>query len=174
MSGSIQYFGDPKKLYSVSSGNDPGLMASRTVKQRYFIKAPPAKVFKALTEPRLLKKWFLMSAKLSPRKGGNYAFTWQGGASQSGKVLNYVRDRSLSLSWPQVQKGKALGTTRATFRLKPKDDGTILDISHTGFKSGSLWTENHAAVCSGWAYFLLNLKSVLQYGRDLRSSYDNF
>ncbi len=147
---------------------------ARSVKQRYFLKVPPNRVFRALTEPSLLRKWFVASARMSPRKGGNYSFNWGGEMSQSGKVLNYVRDKSLSFSWPQVQRGKPLGMTRATFRLKPKDDGTILDVNHTGFRTGTLWSENYAAVCSGWAYFLVNLKSVLQYGRDLRSPQDVF
>jgi uncharacterized protein YndB with AHSA1/START domain len=150
-------------------------MASKAVKQRYFVKASPSKVFNAITEPRILKKWFLGTAKLSPRKGGNYTFTWRGDPTlQSGKVLSFVRDKSLSLSWPALQKGKQVGMTRATFRLKAKEDGTILDLNHTGFRSGAWWNENYAAVCSGWAYFLLNLKSVLQYGRDLRSPEDVF
>ena len=145
---------------------------SRTIKQGHFIQAPVNKVFKAITEPRLLKRWFLESAKISPRKGGNYTFTWQGGYSHSGKVLDYVRDKRLSLSWPEFWKGKQLGTTRATFRLRPKDEGTYLEISHSGFKSGSQWVESYGGTCTGWAYFLTNLKSVLQHGRDLRSSFD--
>jgi len=146
----------------------------RAVKQRYFFKAPPERVFRALTEPTQLQKWFVSSAKFSPRTGGNYTFNWGGEISQSGKVLGYTRDKSLSLSWPQVQRGKELGMTRAAFKLKPKDKGTILDVNHTGFKSGALWNENYAAVSSGWAYFLQNLRSVLEYGRDLRSDKDIF
>jgi len=146
----------------------------KSVKQRYFFKAPPEKVFRSLTQPSLLRKWFVASAKLSPRTGGNYTFNWGGEMAQSGKILGYVRDKSLSLSWPQVQRGKSLGMTRATFRLKPKDNGTILDVNHTGFKSGALWNENYAAVCSGWAYFMMNLRSVLEGGRDLRSDQDVF
>ena len=145
---------------------------SRAARQGVFVQAPPPKVFEALTEPRLLKKWFLESATLSPRKRGNYTFTWQGGYSHSGKVLDYAKDRKLSLSWPAYLKGNLLGTTRATFKIKPKDDGTVLELTHSGFKSGNQWVELYGAVCSGWAYFLTNLKSVLQYGRDLRSSYD--
>jgi hypothetical protein len=69
-------------------------------------------------------------------------------------------------------RGKLLGNTRVTFRLKPKLDGTFLEMTHTGFKAGGLWIELYGAVCSGWAYFLTNLKSVLQHGRDLRSPED--
>ena len=98
---------------------------ARSVKQRYFVKAPPEKVFRAFTQPSVLRKWFVASARFSPRTGGNYTFNWGGEMSQSGKVLSYARDKSLSLSWPQVQRGKPLGMTRATFRLKPKDKGTV-------------------------------------------------
>jgi len=145
---------------------------SRTIKQGLYIRAPPDKVFRALTEPRLLKKWFLSSAKLSPRKGGNYQFAWHGGYTHTGKVLDYLRDKRLSLSWPGIIRGKLLGNTRVTFRLKPKTDGTFLEMTHTGFKAGNLWIELYGAVCSGWAYFLMNLKSVIQHGRDLRSPED--
>ncbi len=145
---------------------------SRTLKQGVFIQAPPDKVFRALIEPRLLRRWFVQSAALSPRTGGNYTFTWHGGYKHAGKVMNYAKDKTLSLSWPAVLNGKLLGTTRATFRVKPKSNGTILELTHSGFKSGTQWVDFYGAVCSGWAYFLTNLKSVLQHGRDLRSSLD--
>ncbi len=147
---------------------------SRTIKQRLFIKAPPSKVFKAITEPRLLKRWFIASAKLSPRKGGNFSFKWQGGYTLSGKVLDYTRDKKLSLSWRHgKEEEKPLGTTRVSFKLKPKEDGTILELAHSGYKSGNPWIEEYAMHSSGWAYYLTNLKSVLQHNRDLRSPLDS-
>ncbi len=36
----------------------------------YFENAQPEKVFKALTDPKILVKWFLSKAKLDPKKGG--------------------------------------------------------------------------------------------------------
>ncbi|TMI24574.1 SRPBCC domain-containing protein [Candidatus Bathyarchaeota archaeon] len=144
-----------------------------TVKQRYFIRTPIGKVFASLTQPRMLRRWFIASAQLSPRKGGNYTFTWHGGYHHSGKVLSYARDRTLSLSWPAFWKSKPLGMTRATFRLKTKDDGTILDLTHSGFRNSRPWIETYGGTCSGWAYFLTNLKSVLKQNKDLRSTYDN-
>lgn len=146
---------------------------SLTIKQGHFIRAPVSKVFMSLTEPRMLRKWFLTSAQLSPRKGGNYTFTWHGGYHHSGKVLSYSRDKALSLSWPQFWKGKPLGVTRATFRLRAREDGTILDLTHSGFKNGKPWVETYGETCSGWAYFLTNLKSALQQGTDLRSANDS-
>jgi len=67
-----------------------------------------------------------------------------------------------------------LGTTRVTFKLKPKDKGTLMQMTHSGFKkAGDAWVETYAQTHSGWAYFLTNLKSVLQAGHDLRRPDDD-
>lgn len=149
------------------------LAKSRALKQVVYIQAPPAKVFKFIAEPRGLKRWILASGKITPKKGGNYAFTWQGGYSHSGKVLDYVRDQRLSLLWPHRSGEDLLGNTRVTFRLKPKEEGTLLEMTHAGFKSGAAWGKEYDGTNSGWAYYLTNLKSVVQHNKDLRSPLDN-
>jgi uncharacterized protein YndB with AHSA1/START domain len=161
------------KAFQNNLGKSLRMIRTRTIKQRYFIEAPVDEVFKSLTEPRLLK-WFLASAKISPRKGTNYTFTWEGGFSHSGKVLRFLKDRQLSLSWPQYWQGEPLGTTCVSFKLKPKDNGTLLEMTHSGYRNTSPWIEKYGGTCTGWAYYLTNLKSVLQHNRDLRSPHDNF
>ncbi len=148
---------------------------SRTIKEAYYIKAPPSKVFNHLTSPAKLKRWFLGGAKLVPRKGGNYQFTWQGGYNHTGKVTDYAKDAKLGLTWPQFWEGKPVGNTRVTFRLKPKENGTILQLTHTGYKkAGDPWVQLYAMTYSGWAYYCMNLKSVVETGRDLRRPDDVF
>jgi len=142
------------------------------VKQRYFYNADPDEVFNALTKPKRLVKWFLEDAKIKPKEGSSYTFTWGGGFSHTGKVEKVVTDRSLVLSWPDTIKGKVY-TTRASFTLAKKGKGTLLDLVHTGFKEGPDWVWLYGAIQSGWAYYLTNLKSVLNEGVDLRSKYDN-
>jgi uncharacterized protein YndB with AHSA1/START domain len=51
----------------------------RTVLHQYYIKAPPAKVFKAISDNKELTRWFLAKARLDKEKGGAYKFTWLGG-----------------------------------------------------------------------------------------------
>ena len=148
---------------------------SRTIKESFYIQAPPSKVFNHLVSPAKLKDWFLESAKLSPRKGGNYEFVWQGGYNHTGKVVDYARDNKLSLTWPQFWNEKPVGTTRVTFKVVPKEKGTLLQLTHSGYKrSGEPWVQLYTQTYSGCAYFCMNLKSVLETGRDLRRPEDIF
>ena len=149
---------------------------SRSIKQAYYIKAPVERVFKTITDPRALEKWFLLSGRLGPRRGGTWTFTWGEGDTHSGKVLDYVRGERLTLSWPEHPVGgdEALGTTRVAFHLKPREGGTLLEVVHSGFKSGAEWVRLYTMYSAGWAYYLSNLKSVVQNNRDLRSPLDRF
>ena len=146
-------------------------MRKRTITQAYFYDVAPRTVFRALTEARQLKRWFLDSAKISPVEGGSYTFTWKGYPSQKGEVKKVVADRLLALSWPNRVKGKVL-LTEVHFTLRKKGGGTLLTVRHAGFQEGDDWVWLYGAVQSGWAYFLTNLKSVLSQGLDLRSEHD--
>jgi len=142
-----------------------------TVTQSHYYKSPPEAVFRALTEPRQLARWFVDSAKVDLVEGGRYTLTWKGYPSQKGEVKRVVRNRLLVMSWPNEFRGKMF-TTEARFSLRKKGSGTLLTVRQTGFGEGDDWVWLYGAVQSGWAYFLTNLKSVLALGVDLRSEYD--
>lgn len=144
----------------------------RTVIHQYYIKAPSAKVFKAISDNKELTRWFLAKASLDKEKGGDYKFTWQGGYTESGKVLDYVPGKRLSLSWPGYWKKRLLGWTRATFTVENRGKGTLLKLRHSGYGSSEAWIWNYALTHAGWSYYLTNLKSVLERGSDLRSRLD--
>jgi uncharacterized protein YndB with AHSA1/START domain len=145
---------------------------TRTIRQQYYIRASPKKVFRALSEPERLQRWFLKKAELSPRKRGRYTFTWIGGHSHSGRVLEFVRGRSVTLTWPQYDGKELLGETKVKFSVEPKGDGTLVKVLHSGYGKHEKWVDAYAWTHSGWAYFMMNLKSVLEHGNDLRSKHD--
>ncbi|HZY47449.1 MAG TPA: SRPBCC domain-containing protein [Candidatus Bathyarchaeia archaeon] len=141
---------------------------SYVAKQEYFLRTKPETVFKALTEPKVLVKWFLSKAKLEPKKGGTFAFDWIGGYHMTDKVKKFDRDRAVSFSWSDRLKNGKMVKTTASFEVAKKGEGTLLRLRHSGFKD-----PEHFADCSSrWAYYLTNMKSVLDNGRDLRSRYD--
>lgn len=125
-------------------------------------------VFQALTDSKLLEKWFLSKAKLVPKKGGSYSFNWIGGYHMTGKLKRFKPDEAVSFSWhDRLGSGKMVETT-ASFRVAKKGDGSLLRLSHFGFKD-----PEHFAECSSrWGYYLTNMKSVLDHKADLRSKYD--
>ncbi|MGA7476529.1 MAG: SRPBCC domain-containing protein [Thermoplasmata archaeon] len=139
-----------------------------TIEQTYFFRAPVAKVFRSLTEPSELTRWFLKSARLPHTAGATYEFVWQLGYRHRAKVIAFVPNRKLSLEWP----AKGLGMTQVTFTFAARKGGTRVTLRHTGYGRTPAWVDNYGGTCEGWAYFLTNLKSVLRTGTDLREAGD--
>jgi len=144
---------------------------TRTLRLQVFVDAPPKKVFKAVSDPERLTRWFVDTATLSPRKGGRYALGWTDGPTHTGKVLEFVRGKSLTLTWqwPGIEDQLQ---TRLKISVEPKGDGAIVRFTHSGFPKQERWVDLHAGAVQGWMYFLMNLKSVVEHKRDLRSPHD--
>lgn len=63
--------------YCNEKNNKTGFIHQRyslTIEQSYYFKAPLKKVFQAVTDPKILVKWFLSNAKVVPKEGGTYSF----------------------------------------------------------------------------------------------------
>jgi len=143
------------------------------IRKVYYYAAPRERVFAALTEPKELAKWFLKKASVTPRKGGTFRFEWQeGGYSMRGKVKEFDPPKRVHYEWNDRFEGGKIYRTEARFTLERRGRGTELHLTHRGFKSGKKWTWLYGAIHSGWTYYLLNLKSVLEHRTDLRSTRD--
>jgi uncharacterized protein YndB with AHSA1/START domain len=142
----------------------------RAVAHQYFIRAPVGTVFRALTEPRWLTRWLCDHAELSPRKRGRYRLGWNDGPTHSGTVVDFSPGRRIAFgwSWPGVD----LPGTVLSLSVKRQRGGTLLRIQHRGFPRRDQWTDLYGGAEWGWAYFAMNLKSVLEKGHDLRSPQD--
>ena len=138
------------------------------IEQSYYYAVPVAKVFAALTKPAVLTQWFLAAAQIDPEKGGSFRFTWRGGYTMKGKVKTFEPPRKVAYQWLDRRgKGKVFETL-VRFELRKKGKGTVLKLTHKGFRSSKEWIELYGRIQSGWAYFLVNLRSVLEHGTDLR------
>jgi uncharacterized protein YndB with AHSA1/START domain len=136
--------------------------------QTYYFRSDYKTVFRGLTDPELLVKWFLSEAEISPRKGGEFRFAWMGGYRMTGKILQYARNKSVAFLWTDKLPGGRVVRSRAAFLVARKGSGTVLKLRHSGFK-----VPQHFAECSSrWAYYLTNMKSVLDHATDLRSDLD--
>jgi uncharacterized protein YndB with AHSA1/START domain len=144
---------------------------TRTIRLWAFIHASPTKVFKAVSEPELLSHWLLDRATLSPRKGGRYAFTWEAGPTHTGTVLEFVRGKRITLSWRRPGMEDQL-VSKLGLSVEPKKGGTVLKLTHSGFPIQKRWVDLFGGAIQGWTYFLMNLKSYLNHGHDLRSPDD--
>jgi uncharacterized protein YndB with AHSA1/START domain len=126
------------------------------------IAAPVKKVYQMWTEPELLRKWFLSDAKMSIKKGGNYEWTWLAGTKEKGKLLDFKKPAKLSFTF---------ANSVCDLTIKRDRRGSLVtlrqhDIPKTEkSKSGVFLNCN-----SGWTFYLINLKTYLEFGIDLRET----
>jgi uncharacterized protein YndB with AHSA1/START domain len=107
----------------------------------YAFPQPPAKVWRALTEPDLLAAW-LMPNDIAPVVGHKFTFRTQPMGDWSGvvdcEVLEVVPQQKLVYTWLGGSSlnsgyGHRLETT-VTWTLRPSPDGgTLLRLVHHGF-----------------------------------------
>ncbi|GAA3691667.1 SRPBCC domain-containing protein [Nonomuraea antimicrobica] len=102
-----------------------------------FIAHPPAKVWRALTEPELVARW-LMPNDFKAEVGHRFTFTTTP-KKQVGfdgvvhcEVLRIEPEKLLRISWSD---GKRADWT-VTWRLEPEGKGTRLFLDHEGFDPG--------------------------------------
>lgn len=88
-----------------------------------------------------------------------------------GKVLEFVRGKRITLTW-QWPGQEQLGVTKLRLSVEPKPGGTVLTFAHSGFQRRGAWVDLYDGAIHGWTYFMMNLKSVLDHGHDLRSPLD--
>jgi uncharacterized protein YndB with AHSA1/START domain len=143
---------------------------TRSVSHQYFLRAPPEAVFRAITEPSWLTRWLCDRAELTPEKGGRYLLGWTDGPTHTGTVVDFRAGERVALAWSWP--GVALEGTVLSFEVAAKEGGALLRIDHTGFPRLEAWTDLYGGAEWGWTYFAMNLKSVLEQGRDLRSTQD--
>jgi uncharacterized protein YndB with AHSA1/START domain len=141
------------------------------IRQSFFYRSSPRRLYRALTDPAEIVTWFLAKAELPLEKGAVYRFEWAGGYSHTGHVLDFVPDRRLTLEWPNGS-GSRRFRTEVSFTLRRAGRGTFLTVQHNGFPPTPVGIEQYGGTQSGWAYYFLNLRSVLEFGRDLRSPRD--
>ena len=131
------------------------------IEQSYVLNSAPETVFQALTDPKRLVKWWVAKAHVDPREGGDFDFEWLNGFRLSGKIMRFERDKAVSFSWSH--------DTTAALQMLEEGRGTLLKLHHGDFKDCG----HFGLASSKWGYHLMNLKSVLDHGIDLRSKDDD-
>jgi len=138
------------------------------VKQTVVIKSPQAVVFKALTDADELMRWFPTRVESDPRPGGKYKFAWEfanasENGSQEGEYVEFVPDKMLSYTW----KADA-GPTLVSIHLSESGGETTVELDHASLQEGADGEKLHQDHANQWGFFLMNLKSYLETGMDLR------
>lgn len=129
------------------------------------LKAPPAQIYKAWTQPEKMTQWWGVSghpktpiAETDLRVGGRFRVQFWGQDGQhhsvSGIYREVVPDRRLVFSWAWQSTPER--ESQVTVDLKPDGDGTILTLTHEQFFSEQARDDHRA----GWTVSLDRLERL--------------
>lgn len=126
-----------------------------TIEVEEFLPHPPAKVWRALTEPELIARW-LMENDFQAVVG--HQFQMRGipvpAVGFSGLVASEVLEldagKRLRISWRDANSGNSLNST-VTWSISPEDTGTRFFLVHEGFNPNDpTHVASHRIMSGGW------------------------
>ena len=139
-------------------------MKTRAIVREIEILAPPARVWRALTRPAELGRWWPVVAELEARPGGRYKFEWGCSMVSVGTVVAARAPRRLALDYtiPELESGQK--PTRVAFELAPVKSGTRVRLAHTGFSAARADDEYFLSHVEGWTVDLVELANLCERG----------
>lgn len=136
------------------------------------IKATPEQVFRAITEASEIAKWFAPIARVDPRVGGEYFFSWGPGMEGSTTITawdpytHFGTCSERSITYGSTGKPVDTGVVRSMavdYYIEAVGDGvTRLRLVQSGFGPEAAWNDEFESTKTGWADFLKKLKEILE------------
>jgi uncharacterized protein YndB with AHSA1/START domain len=147
--------------------------------KRIYINTDLATVYNAWTKSGELEKWFLSNASfltddrelVSPSQNvnPNWGYNWQWFAqnhSEEGKIIQANGADFLEFTFA--------GDCSVQVKLTTINNQTFVELTQSKIPSDDNSKQNIRLGCAfGWTFYLLNLKSVLEGGIDLRNKDTN-
>jgi uncharacterized protein YndB with AHSA1/START domain len=129
------------------------------------VRAPEKQVYRAFTNSTDLREWLCDEASAVARTGGRIYLWWNDGYYSSGEYQTLEPEEEISFTW-QAKEDPAPSLVKV--RLSKRDEGTLIELEHSGLESGDGRQETIAEMQKAWESSLKNLASVLETGEDLR------
>ena len=133
---------------------------ARVIETTLEIDAPVSAVWKAITDPRELERWFPLQAKVTPGVGGEVFLSW-GPPWEGGSRIETWDENKRLVTRGFMEHGDA---SMLEYTLEAKGGKTLLRLVHSGFAPGSDWEDElFGGTERGWRYELRSLRHYLEH-----------
>ncbi|MCL2463868.1 MAG: SRPBCC domain-containing protein [Micrococcales bacterium] len=117
----------------------------------------PDDVWRALTDPELIRRWWGATGDLRPVVGHRFTLDMGGWGAQQCEVTAVEPGELLAFTFGEG----GVGTT-VTWRLAPEGDGTRLFLEHAGWDLDTeLGRNGHRGMGAGWPHVLPRVDAAL-------------
>jgi uncharacterized protein YndB with AHSA1/START domain len=132
--------------------------SSETLTKELFIACRPETLFKFFIDPEKMIRWMGTNVILEPKIGGKYRIDINGSDIALGEYIELVHNEKIVMTFGW-EKSKLVppGSSTLEFLLTPKDNGTLLLLTHY-----DLPAEEIASHQKGWAHFMTQLQLIAE------------
>jgi uncharacterized protein YndB with AHSA1/START domain len=129
------------------------------------IDVPVARVWRALTDPRLIRIWSGLEAEIDPRKGGMYRVGKRNEDSREAHIDIFDVNRRLRLiylsgsNWPV---GDSAVVDDFLLDVRKGDRPTTLRLLGSGVPESAAWDKSYVRIRMGWERLLARMKVTLE------------
>lgn len=128
------------------------------------IDATPDAVWRSLSDPDELIRWFPVAARVEPGVGGSIWLSWGPGCEGEAPITAWEPGRRLRWEeqMPPEEEGGEPVTLAVDFEIEARGGKTVVRLVQSGFGDGDEWDDYYDALERGWTYFLWNLRNYLE------------
>ena len=131
----------------------------RAIEVTLEIAAPVESVWKAITDPKELERWFPLQARVTPGVGGEVFMSWGPPWEGGSRIEAWDENRRLRTRG-FLEHGDA---SMVEYTLEAKGGKTLLRLVHSGFAKGGDWEDElFGGTERGWRYELRSLRHYLE------------
>jgi uncharacterized protein YndB with AHSA1/START domain len=130
----------------------------RTIEKEVALDASPEQVWRMLTDPQELARWFPLEASVVPGVGGKISVSW--GPEMTGTAPIEIWEPNHRLRSVDSSTGQPI---TVEWTIESRSGKTILRLVQSAFESGADWeNEFFDSMNYGWGFMLVNLRHYLE------------
>jgi len=138
------------------------------------IRRPVEEVWKALTDPEAIARWFAPKVTVEPGVGGSVAADWGPGILWKTHIelwepnahLRLTETRDHLFTPPGIEQKFESRKLVQDYYLEGRGGTTMLRLVHSGFGTTAGWDEEYEGTRGGWAGCFLRMKHSLEEHRN--------
>ena len=129
------------------------------------LKVPVARVWRALTDPGLIRIWSGLEAEIDPRKGGIYRLGRRNVDCREAHIDIFDLNRRLRLiylsgsNWPP---GESALVDDFLLDVRKDDGRTSLRLLGSGVPEAAAWDKSYVRIRMGWERLMARIKVTLE------------